>query len=40
MLGLAVRLEYGEKVETFNKFNRDYVKNQRSVQLFNRTKIF
>ena len=34
LLGLAVRLEYGEKVETFNKFNKDYVRNQRSVQQF------
>ena len=34
LLGLAVRLEYGEKAETFNKFNKDYVRNQRSVQQF------
>ena len=32
LLGLAVRLEYGEKVETFNKFTKDYVSNQRPVQ--------
>ena len=32
LLGLAVRLEYGEKVETFNKFTKDYVSNQMSVQ--------
>ena len=33
LLGLAVRLEYGERVETFNKFTTEYVRNQRSAQL-------
>ena len=34
LLGLAVRLEYGERMETFNKFSKDYVSNQRSVLQF------
>ena len=34
LLGLAVRLEYGERVETFNKFSKDCVSNQRSVLQF------
>ena len=40
LLGLAVRLEYGEKVETFNKFSKDHVRNQRSaLQLYNNKNI-